>query len=373
MKKFIAIIALALLLTAIPVFAEEVEAEAEDVSDETMQYGENEAAYETEPVEVEAVEVTETEQTTETTYEETYVEATEGISQEDSQMISKEVSREIRVMNENLGAKIRILQLERSARVNYAKANAVMDYITTTYPDQDITALEEIMTEITALAEEAKAHNPAEYEMKENIELFVSWKKQGQELTQAFREESNKILTEEDKEKIRQRFAEIERKAAEKIDEILAEAKKEHNAAVLQNAMERLGVEKLELIQQVRSGQLTPEEIKTRIRTEYKTLNEEQKMEIKQKLTERAFEERKQRLEIIKEAKMKELEIEKELRKKQAENIKERIKFIEEQKRQKIRQDVVGDARSRAMAASFNGNGMPGNGRYAYNGNGGPR
>lgn len=305
----------------------------------------------------------------------------DGASQEDLQLVSEDTTREIRVMNEMTGAKLRMLQLERAARVNFAKAKAVMAYINTTYPDQDITALQEIMNSMTALAEEAKNYNPQEHDLKENIDKFVEWKKQGLELTATFREESNKILTEEDKTKIRARFTEIEQKASEMLQQKIQTQLKAHNTQVVQNAIQRLGVNDTEIIAKVQSGEITPEQIKNRIQTEYNSLSEEQKVEIKTKLQEQAQEERNKRLEFIKEAAKKEIEIAKKLQEIQKENIQERLNFFE-QRREQIREDVVGDARSRAMAMSFNGNGQGGfggngyspNGQYAYyNGNGGMR
>ena len=296
-------------------------------------------------------------ESTEADYEETYETEIEGASEEDLALISDDTTRELRVMNEFTGAKVRMLQLERAARVNFAKANAVMNYITTTYPDEDVSTLKEIMDSVTSLAEEVKAYDPSQYEAQTNIDQFISWKKQGQELTSAFREESNKILSEEDKLKLRLRFLEIEKKAAEMIEKQIKLQLKEHNAEVTQKAMERMGMNNQALVQKIKAGEIDPAQIKAKIRTEYNSLNQEQKAEVKIKLQEKAFEERKQRIELINEAKKKEIELTKEIISNQRESIKERLKFFEEQKRQQIRQDVVGDARSRAMAMSFNGNG----------------
>lgn len=316
-------------------------------------------------------------ESTEADYEETYETEIDGASEEDLALISDDTTRELRVMNEFTGAKVRMLQLERAARVNFAKANAVMNYITTTYPDEDVSTLKEIMDSVTSLAEEVKAYDPSQYEAQTNIDQFISWKKQGQELTSAFREESNKILSEEDKLKLRLRFAEIEKKAAEMIEKQIKLQLKEHNAEVTQKAMERMGVNNQALVQKIKAGEIDSTQIKAKIRTEYNSLNQEQKAEVKIKLQEKAFEERKQRIELINEAKKKEIEFAKEILSKQKESIQERLKFFEEQKRQQIRQDVVGDARSRAMAMSFNGNGngqrpagYGGNG-YNFPGNGG--
>ena len=126
---------------------------------------------------------------------------------EEDNDIDNETKKEIRVMNNRLGAEIRLLQLEKALLKNILKGEmAVQVLIGLNFTT---TELESILTEMKDLLEEVRTANTTS---NDSVQIFVSLKNQSRNLTTQFRETIRGLLNDtslrEIRERIRERFNE---------------------------------------------------------------------------------------------------------------------------------------------------------------------
>ena len=100
--------------------------------------------------------------------------------------------RELNAFDSNLGAEIRMLQLERNTAVNVERAEHVIDYL------EETEELEEIHAELVALQEEIEEAKTTELEPRRTAEEFTKLKQTLNEITREFRETAHELLDEEE-------------------------------------------------------------------------------------------------------------------------------------------------------------------------------
>jgi len=121
--------------------------------------------------------------------------------------IDSETEKEIFVMNNSLGAEIRLLQLQKALLKNILKGNMTIEVLKVL--GFNTTALEDILDQMKEVLEEVKAANTSS---NESVQIFVELKNQSKNLTTQFRETIRELLDDvtlqELKEMIKENFSE---------------------------------------------------------------------------------------------------------------------------------------------------------------------
>ena len=119
--------------------------------------------------------------------------------------IDSETEKEIEIMNNSLGAEIRLLQLEKALLKNILKGEmAVQVLIGLGY--NNTTELVSILDDMKLLLEEVRSANTSS---NESVQIFVALKNESMNLTTQFRESIKELLDDETLREIRQRIREM--------------------------------------------------------------------------------------------------------------------------------------------------------------------
>jgi hypothetical protein len=118
--------------------------------------------------------------------------------------MDSETGKEIRIMNNSLGAEIRLLQLEKAITKNILIGNMTIEVLKGL--DLNTTTLERIIDEMKIVLEYVKAANTS---ANDSVQIFVELKNESKNLTRQFRETVKGLLTDEKIQEIKQRIKEI--------------------------------------------------------------------------------------------------------------------------------------------------------------------
>lgn len=121
--------------------------------------------------------------------------------------IDSETEKELFVMNNSLGAEIRLLQLQKSLLKNILKGNMTIEVLRVL--GFNTTALEDILDQMKDVLDEVKAANTSS---NESVQIFVELKNQSKNFTTQFRgtirELLDNVTLQELKEMIKENFSE---------------------------------------------------------------------------------------------------------------------------------------------------------------------
>ena len=120
-----------------------------------------------------------------------------------------ETEKEIEIMNNSLGAEIRLLQLEKALLKNILKGEMAVQVLiglgfNTTENNTD--ELESILDNMKVLLEEVRVANTSS---NESVQIFISLKNESKNLTTQFRETIRELLNETSLKEIRERIKEM--------------------------------------------------------------------------------------------------------------------------------------------------------------------
>lgn len=120
-----------------------------------------------------------------------------------------ETEKEIEVMNNSLGAEIRLLQLEKALLKNILKGEMAVQVLiglgfNTT--ENNTIELESILAEMKVVLEEIRAANTSS---NESVQIFVSLKNESKNLTTQFRETIRELLNDTTLREVRERIKEM--------------------------------------------------------------------------------------------------------------------------------------------------------------------
>ncbi len=103
--------------------------------------------------------------------------------------VDNETEEQIEIMNNSLGAEIRLLQLEKAITKNLLKGEMAVDVLKTL--EYNTSYLEAILAEMRLVLEEVQAADP---QANNSVEVFVGLKNDGKNLTKQFRETIKDLL-----------------------------------------------------------------------------------------------------------------------------------------------------------------------------------
>ncbi len=196
---------------------------------------------------------------------------------------NEQVQEREKYMKSNLGAKMRVLQLEKSIRRNILHGEAVVEIIEENHADYNLSTLNELLNQLNALVTELEDFD---YEQTaDEIALdFVDIKHRAITLSRDFRTEVSEILTDEDKQAIYDKIQSEKEQQLEQQKQRVIAAIREFNAERVQQMLQRMGIENEELVQKVRKGEAKIGDVQRETRQSLRDLTPEQKRKIVEKI-----------------------------------------------------------------------------------------
>ncbi|MEM4663082.1 MAG: hypothetical protein QXM75_03600 [Candidatus Diapherotrites archaeon] len=189
-------------------------------------------------------------------------ETNENINPETNQpIVDENTQKEITAMNNGIGAKVRLLQLERAILRNILRGNAVISYLEKNYPGEDTSELKTIIGEMRVLKEEvAKASESVKDSNAEVVKTFVDLKNDAISLTKQFRDNARILLEDKNKQGLAEEFKNIDWSEYDELKKEILEKIREYNAKRVEEALSELPEISRELAQKLRNGEISPEE-----------------------------------------------------------------------------------------------------------------
>jgi hypothetical protein len=197
--------------------------------------------------------------------------ADEGDDSAEDDMLDSETESEIEVIvSSNLGAVLRIFQLQKAVLKSRITADAVITVLSA--KDENVTALEDLFEAIEVLEQEVLALDSAS---ETAVADFVKIKKEIITINQEFRKIAAQMISGQDRREIAEMVAKNEEIAL--INEEIRSANNRLNAERVRNALKKMNIEDEELVVDVDSGKLNPLQIRVRIKNSYSSLSSDEK------------------------------------------------------------------------------------------------
>jgi hypothetical protein len=118
--------------------------------------------------------------------------------------IDDETEHQIQVMNNSIGSRIRLLQLEKALIKNILKGNMTIQILKGL--DVNTTQLQAILDNLTAVLNEVRAADP---DANDSLEMFIELKNESRNLTKQFRDALQVLLDEETISQIREQLRNV--------------------------------------------------------------------------------------------------------------------------------------------------------------------
>ena len=191
------------------------------------------------------------------------------------------IQKDIQIMNDPLGAQIRLLQLENAIDIHIAIGNKVIQKAQEL--NKNITGLEAILQQMQDLKTEVQQADP---NSPNATQEFVDLKENAISLTQQFRETARSLFTPDELQQLRQEQKQIRQERRQQAKEI-REKIREYNQEKLKEMETQLGINIQNIITQMQQGNITTEQAKQMIRQEVLKLPREKQLNIYKNIKEK--------------------------------------------------------------------------------------
>jgi hypothetical protein len=213
---------------------------------------------------------------------------TPSVFAQETNFVDANTNVEIRAFNNNMGAEIRLIQLEKNITRNILVGSEVIETIQANYTQMNINNAKNILNELEALLTQVKEYQIEGKEKSVLVIEFVAMKKEAITLTQEFRTETTGILTEEEKQQIRTNVNSLEENELKGINEVVRQKIREYNAERTQTILTNMGINRPEFVQKIINGEITKQEISNEVKNEFQALNQQSKKETWDKIKEQS-------------------------------------------------------------------------------------
>lgn len=183
--------------------------------------------------------------------------------------------KEIKIMNNSLGAEIRLLQLQKAILKNLLKGEMAVEVLKGL--GYNTTTLEAILTEMKNLSEDVKAANTSS---NDSVQIFVEFKAQAKNLTTQFRETIKELLDGEKLREIRERIREMVCEDLENMSKMIRNKIKQFNRNQLHKLYGIIGEANNSFVEEYLNGNVSLAEVKLQICKTINQMNRERKFEI---------------------------------------------------------------------------------------------
>jgi len=185
--------------------------------------------------------------------------------------IDDDTEEEIEIMNNTLGAEIRLLQLEKAITKNLLKGERAVAVLKAM--EYNTTELEGILEEMRLLLEEVQAAN-------DSVQQFVDLKSDAKKLTTEFREAIKELLSDEKIRELKEQIREIVGEALQNYSKKIQNRIKQFNRNQIHRLYGIIGVANESLADAYQDGNITMEEVKSQISKMINMMTKEKKNQI---------------------------------------------------------------------------------------------
>jgi len=184
----------------------------------------------------------------------------------------EETQNQIALMGTGTGAEVRLLQLEKAITENIIRGQEVIAEVESKGNDTSI--LEDLISDMEDLKSRVQA---LDAESEEAVDEFVALKAEAIELSKQFRDEAKTLLDKSDADALRTRLKEMNRSEITQLNNQIRNRIREYNAEQVKNLFGILGIENEELLANFSNGNSTLKEVRDVIKTEFKSMTQEEK------------------------------------------------------------------------------------------------
>jgi hypothetical protein len=189
--------------------------------------------------------------------------------------IDSNTTKEIEIMNNSLGAEIRLLQLEKAIIKNILKGEMAVEVLKGL--DYNTTDLETILSVMKNLLEDVGAVNTSS---NNSVQLFVEYKHEAINLTKQFRETIKDLLDGEKLKQIRERIKENMSDELENCSKMIRNKIKQFNRNQLHKLYGIIGETNNTFVEEYLNGNMSLAQLKIQIGKTINQMNKERKYEI---------------------------------------------------------------------------------------------
>jgi hypothetical protein len=204
---------------------------------------------------------------------------------ETNSTLTNETEDEVGAVVYPYGAEVRLLQLEKALAQNILKGEEVIKYLLEQNSAADVTELNSILDKMSILLEEIKAA-PTEGTGEELAQIYVDLKSDAISLTKQFREEVKDLLSASARNRLTERFKNMNHTYINRLENAIEEAKHLYNSEQVKALFTSLNITDEDLISAVENGTATTEDIKDAVESALEGMTKEQREEAMLRLRE---------------------------------------------------------------------------------------
>ena len=220
----------------------------------------------------------------------------ESVINESSGVVDNETSNETGIIDNQHGARVRLLQLERAILRRALLGDAVIAVLSN--KSINTSDLEGIVRELRLLAEEAgRAANSSDVNL--SVQHFLDIKRDAKILIKEFKRKIKGLLTGADRVALNRRVKEIERVEMRELGERIRREVHELNGVRVKKILEHMNSENESLVEEVRDGKIAVRDIVTRLRALEGDLSDEEKQRLRERLRDEHVERRVMRVDRV--------------------------------------------------------------------------
>ncbi len=189
--------------------------------------------------------------------------------------IDDATEEEIEIMNNTLGAEIRLLQLEKAITKNLLKGERAV--AVSKAMEYNTTELAAILEEMNLLLEEVQAANAS---ANDSVQQFVDLKSDARKLTTEFRETTKELISNEKIKELKEQIREIVGEALQNYSKKIQNRIKQFNRNQIHRLYGIIGVTNESLADAYQDGNITMEEVRSQISKMVNMMTKEKKNQI---------------------------------------------------------------------------------------------
>ncbi len=193
----------------------------------------------------------------------------------DEDYLNNETEEEIEIMNNSLGAEIRLLQLEKAILKNLLKGERAVEVLKSMEFNTSI--LESILVEMRILLDEVNDTDPSS---NDSVQVFVHLKFEARNLTKQFRLTIKELLNDEKIKELKERIREMVGKELENVSKRIRNRIKQFNRNQLHRLYGIIGETNSSLIEEYENGNISLIQLKSQISKMVNQMTKEKKYQI---------------------------------------------------------------------------------------------
>ncbi|MCK5261170.1 MAG: hypothetical protein KAJ44_03240 [Thermoplasmatales archaeon] len=200
---------------------------------------------------------------------------TNETEEQDEGNLDNETEEEIEIMNNSLGAEIRLLQLEKAILKNLIKGERAIEVLKAM--EFNTSDLESILAEMRLLLEEINGTDPGS---NDSVRVFVELKIEARNLTKQFRETVKELLDDEKIKELKERIREMVGDELQNYSKKIRNRIRQFNRNQLHRLYGIIGESNNSMIDEYENGNISLEQIKSQICKMVNQMTKEKKYQI---------------------------------------------------------------------------------------------